>query len=63
MVGIRDLAWQVATVGDFDGDRRADIVWRNHTTGATALSIMDGASVVAGPYVLTVPDTGWQVER
>ena len=28
-----DLAWQVAGVGDFDGDGRADILWRNASTG------------------------------
>src|SRR2546427_3469830 len=24
-----DLAWQVNGVGDFDGDGKADVVWRN----------------------------------
>ena len=28
------LDWQVAGVGDYDGDKRDDILWRNTTTGA-----------------------------
>jgi hypothetical protein len=30
--------------GDFDGDGRADIVWRNLTTGNTVFSLMNGSS-------------------
>jgi hypothetical protein len=36
-----ELAWEVTGVGDFDGDRRADILWR-HTNGEVAIWNMDG---------------------
>ena len=28
-----DARWQIAAVGDFDGDNKADILWRNHVAG------------------------------
>jgi Bacterial Ig-like domain/FG-GAP-like repeat/CARDB len=30
---ITDTAWQIQGAGDFDGDGRDDIVWRNYSTG------------------------------
>ncbi len=35
--GRPDVNWQVVGVGDFDGDRVAEILWRNLTTGAIDL--------------------------
>ena len=37
-----DPAWQVADVGDFDGDGRNDLVWRRASDGATYLWTLDG---------------------
>ena len=31
-----DLNWQVAGTGDFDGDGKSDIFWRNTSTGENA---------------------------
>jgi hypothetical protein len=33
VTGVTNLAWTVAGSGDYDGDHRADILWRNGTTG------------------------------
>ena len=30
-------AWKVAATGDYNGDGRADVLWRNESTGANAL--------------------------
>jgi hypothetical protein len=59
--------WQVEGVGDFNGDGMADILWRNATTGATQIWLMNGTakigggatSAYAGSYTTT---TGWQVQ-
>jgi hypothetical protein len=36
---VPDLNWQVGAVGDYDGDGKADILWRNSATGDSYLSL------------------------
>ena len=40
-------SWQVIATGDFDGDRRSDILWQN-TSGAVVIWEMNGTSVIGG---------------
>jgi hypothetical protein len=58
---VADLNWQVAGVGDFDGDGRADVLWRNASTGENYVYFMNGLSIVNEGYVRTVPVPDWQV--
>jgi hypothetical protein len=41
------LAWQIVEVNDLNGDGKSDFVWRNTSTGATAVWLMDGATIVS----------------
>jgi hypothetical protein len=34
-------------VNDLNGDGKSDFVWRNTSTGATAVWLMDGATIVS----------------
>jgi hypothetical protein len=59
--------WQVVELGDFNGDGKADVLWRNFGTGADVgklyIWIMDGPSVVAGTgYTASQADLGWRVD-
>lgn len=54
-----DTSWQVAGVADFNGDSRADILWRN-TNGAVAIWYMSGSSVTGSAFPGSV-DSSWQV--
>ena len=46
--------------GDFNGDGKQDILWRNTQTGEVDIWFMNGASVISKAYVATVgPD--WEV--
>jgi hypothetical protein len=58
---VTDQNWQVAGLGDFDGDGRADILWRNSSTGENYVYFMNGVSIVNEGFLRTVPDQNWQV--
>ncbi len=39
---VADQNWQVAGIGDFDGDGKADVLWRNSASGENYIYFMDG---------------------
>jgi hypothetical protein len=60
---VADQNWQVAGIGDFDGDGKADIVWRNGWTGENYVYFMNGTAIAGEGYLRTVADQNWQVAR
>ena len=58
---VADLNWQVAGIGDFDGDGRADVLWRNSSTGENYMYLMNGTAIAGEGYIRTVVDQAWQV--
>src|SRR5438552_15248338 len=58
---VADQAWQVKGIGDFDGDGKADILWRNSSTGENYLYAMNGLTIASEGYLRTV-DHAWQVK-
>jgi hypothetical protein len=60
--------WQVVDVGDFNGDGKGDVLWRNFNPAAPDVGklyiwIMDGPNVVAGTgYTAAQADLGWRVD-
>ena len=55
------LPWAVTHVADLDGDGRSDLVWRNGTTGATAVWLMNGLARGGTAVFADAPD--WLVRR
>jgi hypothetical protein len=47
--------------GDFNGDGKADILWRNTATGENYLYLMNGKTIAGEGYLRTVPDQNWKV--
>jgi hypothetical protein len=47
--------WTPALVGDFDGNGKADVLWRNATTGDVSIWLMDGATIVTNGSIANVP--------
>lgn len=41
-----------ALAGDFDGNGRSDLIWRNETTGQTAIWLMNGTTFSSGSTVM-----------
>jgi Calpain family cysteine protease/FG-GAP-like repeat len=55
--------WQVQGTGDFNGDGRSDIFWRNTTSGQTYVWNMNGTTVASQGYSQLVDvNSGWQVQ-
>jgi probable HAF family extracellular repeat protein len=60
-----DASWTVAGTADFNGDGKADILWRQGS-GALSLWQMDGSSISASSAVtcqgnMVAPDASWNV--
>ena len=57
-------SWALAEIGDFNGDGRADIMWRN-SNGALAEWTMNGAAITSANPVTyqgqAVNPSGWQI--
>jgi len=58
---VADPSWQVAGFGDFNGDGRADLFWRNGSTGENYIYLMDGTTIAGEGYVRTVADQAWKI--
>ena len=58
---VADQAWQVAGIGDFDGNGTADVLWRNGSTGENYVYLMDGTTIAGEGYLRTVADQNWKV--
>jgi hypothetical protein len=59
---VADQRWQIAGVGDFDGDLRSDILWRNVATGENYLYPMNGTAIKPSEgFLRTVANPDWQI--
>lgn len=58
------LDWQVVATGDYNGDHRADILWRQPSTGALNvwLGQADGTLSDNSSNALSYPATNWYVQ-
>lgn len=59
---IAELNWRIVRTGDYDGDGRADIFWRNEATGENYLWPMRGMRVrPTERFIAVVPGPNWKV--
>ncbi|MGA7614364.1 MAG: FG-GAP-like repeat-containing protein [Thermoanaerobaculia bacterium] len=67
--GIGDPAtcadWQAATAfvrGDFNGDTKPDLIWRNYSTGAVNVWFLNGTTYTSGANLFNVADSNWRID-
>ena len=60
-LGTVDLQWQVATVADYSGDGKVDILWRHVGNGSCALWVMNGTQYSSYLPVPSTADLNWKI--
>ena len=58
---VSDINWHPEGVGDFNGDGKADVMWRNVATGDVVEWQMNGLSIQQGALVSTLSDVNWSI--
>lgn len=53
--------WQVRGIGDFDGDAKSDIVWRNNNTGTVQIWFMNGSAIRSVQNMSSGVGNDWQI--
>ena len=58
---VSDTNWEIGGTGDFNGDGKTDIVWRNKATGDNVIWLLDGTTWSSSVLLTGVSDTNWEI--
>ena len=52
----------IAQIGNFNGDGKSDLLWRQSGSGTLAEWLMDGSQLTSSQSIAQTPDDTWQVQ-
>jgi FG-GAP-like repeat/FG-GAP repeat len=58
---VNDAAWKIVGTGDFNGDGKVDILWRNTSNGQNVVWYMNGITYAGAGWLDTVNDASWTI--
>jgi hypothetical protein len=60
---LADTRWKIVGTNDFNGDGRADVLWRHGVTGENVVWFMNGVDLVSGTFTnpAALSDVRWQM--
>src|SRR5437773_10390413 len=58
---VPDPNWSIVATGDFDGDGKSDLLWRNSATGENTIWFMNGAAISGGASIAPMADLNWSI--
>jgi hypothetical protein len=56
-----EAGWRETKLGDFNGDGKTDLFWRNGATGQNAIWLMDGDRIASAQFIAGT-DGNWQAD-
>ena len=59
---LSDLNWIIKDIGDFNGDRKADILWYHAGNGDVGIWFMDGPAIFSWGVPYHVPNLNWAIQ-
>ncbi|MBW4697029.1 MAG: VCBS repeat-containing protein [Aphanocapsa lilacina HA4352-LM1] len=57
-----NVGWEPNAFGDYSGDGKPDIIWRNYRTGVNTLWLLDGTNFTMSLSLPAVGDLNWEME-
>ena len=63
ITGVTDTRWKIVAAGDYDGDGKADILWRHSKTGDNQIWLMNGGVSKSATQIPTLKDSNWTVVK